>query len=232
MAKLERSGIKRILTIYIVLIIEAMITFIAGGRIDLPRVWTYFGIVIVFQSFVFVLMIIRFPQMVEVVNARGEIKAVKTWDKIFALLFSLSTIILMPIIAGLDVGRFNWSYLNVWWMALGIIFFLGSMLITEWALFENKFFELAVRIQKERGQYVVSTGPYAIVRHPGYLGMIFLYFSFPLVIGSLYALFVSLFVALLLVARTALEDKTLQEELEGYVDYTKKVKYRLMPGIW
>jgi len=232
MAKLERSGIKRILTIYIVLIIEAVITFIAAGRIDLPRIWTYFGIVIVCQSLVFVIMFTRFPQMTEVVNARGEIKTVKTWDKIFTFLFSLSTILLTPIIAGLDVGRFNWSYLNSWWMALGIVFFLGSMFVTEWALLENKFFEPTVRIQKERGQYVVSTGPYAIVRHPGYLGMIFLYFSFPLIIGSLYALFVSLFVALLLVVRTALEDKTLQEELEGYVDYTKKVKYRLIPGMW
>jgi len=232
MAKLERSGIKRIVTIYAVMIFEAVITFISAGRVDLPRVWTYFGIVTVCQSLIFVLMFVRFPQMVEVVNARGEIKATKTWDKIIMILYSLFTLILIPLITGLDIGRFNWSYLNEWSMVVGIVFLLGSMFVSEWALLSNKFFEPAVRIQKERGQYVVTTGPYAIIRHPGYTAMIFLYASFPLIAGSLYGFLVSLLTAILFVIRTALEDKTLQQELEGYIDYTKRVKYRLVPGIW
>ena len=232
MAKLEKSGIKRIVTIYAVLIIEAVITFIAAGRIDLPRVWAYFGLVTVCQSLVFVIMFILFPQMVEVVNARGEIKINKWWDMIFAIFFSLSTIILIPAVIGLDVGRFGWSYLNEWWMVVGIVFLLGSVFLAEWALIENKFFETAVRIQKERGHKVISTGPYSIIRHPGYVAMIFLYFSFPLIAGSFYSLFLSSFTALLLVIRTALEDKTLKMELDGYTEYTKRVKYRLLPGIW
>ncbi len=232
MAKLERSGIIRILTIYSAIVFGAIILFVAAGRIDLPRAWTYFGMVIVCQTLVFILVFTRFPEMIEVINARGEMKMPKTWDKIFAALYALSTIILMPLIAGLDVGRYNWSYLSEWWMIPGIAFFLFAMFLAEWTLIENKFFEVGVRIQKERGHKVVSTGPYAFVRHPGYVAFIFLYFSLPLVVGSFYALSMSLVTALLIVIRTALEDKTLHQELEGYVDYAQKVKYRLLPGVW
>jgi protein-S-isoprenylcysteine O-methyltransferase Ste14 len=168
----------------------------------------------------------------EVINARGKVKPTKGWDKIFVLLYSLSTLILSPLIAGLDIGRFHWSYLNIWWMVPGVTLFLAAMALSEWAIFENRFFETTVRIQKERGHKVVSTGPYAIVRHPGYLGMIMLFLAFPLIVGSLYALFVSIFVTILFIVRTGLEDQTLKKELKGYAVYAKKVRYRLLPWIW
>ena len=230
--KLTRSGYKRIMVIYLSMFFNAVVFFAAAGRLDLPRAWFYIILTLLSQTFIFVLILTRFPEMVEVVNARGEMKMVKLWDKLFALFYALATMILMPLIAGLDVGRYNFSYLNVWWMVPGVIFFLFSMFLAEWALMENKYFELGVRIQKERGQKVVTTGPYAIVRHPGYIAFIFLYFSFPLIVGSFWALFASLFTALLIVIRTALEDATLQKELDGYVEYTKKTKFRLIPFIW
>ncbi len=230
--KLTRSGYKRIIVIYLAMLLNAVLFFAAAGRIDLTRAWVYFIGLALLQTFVFILFLVRFPEMAEVVNARGEMKTTKVWDKLFALFYGLTTMVLMPIIAGLDVGRYGWSNLSVWWMVPGVIFLLFAMFLSEWALMENKFFELGVRIQKERGQKVVTTGPYAIVRHPGYIAFILLYFSFPLIVGSFYALFASLFTALLLVARTALEDATLQKELEGYVEYTKKTRFRLIPWIW
>jgi len=230
--KLTRSGYKRIIVIYLVMFFNAILFFTAAGRIDLPRAWAYFIITALVQTTIFVVALIRFPEMAEVVNARGEMKMVKTWDKLFAILYSLTSLILLPLIAGLDVGRYNWSELSVWWIFPGVIFLVAAMSFSTWALLENKFFELGVRIQKERGQKVVTTGPYVIVRHPGYSAFILLYFSFPLIVGSFYALYVSLSIAILLVTRTALEDATLQKELEGYVDYTKKTRYRLIPLIW
>jgi len=230
--KLTRSGYRRIIVIYLVMFFNAVLFFAAAGRTDLPRAWVYIIITALLQTMIFILFLVRFPELAEVVNARGEMKMVKVWDKLFALFYGLATLLLMPLVAGLDVGRYHWSELNVWWMTPGILFLYGSMLFSTWALMENKFFELGVRIQKERGQKVVTTGPYAIVRHPGYAAFIFLYSSFPLIVGSFYALFVSLFTILLLVLRTALEDATLQKELDGYVEYTKKTRFRLIPLIW
>ncbi len=230
--KLTRSGYRRIIVIYLSMVFNAVLFFAAAGRIDLPRAWAYIIVQALIMTFIFILMLVRFPEMAKVVNARGEVKMPKLWDKLFAIFYALATMLLMPIIAGLDVGRFGWSELNLWWMGLGFFLFFFAMFISEWALFENRFFETGVRIQKERGQKVISTGPYAIVRHPGYIAFILLYFSSPLIIGSFYTLFVSLFTALLLVIRTALEDATLQKELEGYVEYMKKTRYRLIPFVW
>ena len=230
--KLTRSGIKRIIVIYGTIVWTALLFFVAAGRIDLPRAWAYAITILLLETVIFYVFLVRYPLLTEVVNARGEMKLEKGWDKLFALLYALSTLVLLPIAAGLDVGRFNWSHLGLWGLVVGLIFLAGAMLFSTWALIENKFFEMGVRVQKERGQKVIMTGPYAIVRHPGYAGMIFLYFSMPLIVGSVYSLFVSLFIALLLIIRTALEDATLQKELEGYVEYTKKTRYRLVPFIW
>jgi protein-S-isoprenylcysteine O-methyltransferase Ste14 len=230
--KLTRSGYRRIIVIYLAMFFNAILFFAAAGRIDLPRAWAYIIILALLQTTIFILMLVRFPEMAEVVNVRGEMKMPKVWDKVFALFYALATMLLLPLIAGFDVGRYHWSNLSIWWMVPGVILLLFAMFLAEWALMENRFFELGVRVQKERGHKVISTGPYAIVRHPGYIAFILLYFSFPLIVGSFYALFASLFTALLLVIRTTLEDATLQKELDGYVEYTKKTRYRLIPMIW
>ncbi|MDD5593707.1 MAG: isoprenylcysteine carboxylmethyltransferase family protein [Candidatus Margulisbacteria bacterium] len=230
--KLTRSGYKRIITVFLVIFFNAVFFFAAAGRIDILRAWVYFVVILFCQSLLFILLFTRFPEMAEVVNARGEMKMPKVWDRVFALLYTLIAIIMMPIVAGLDVGRYGWSELNIWWLIAGLFCLLFGLFLSEWALIENRYFELGVRIQKERGQKVVSTGPYAIVRHPGYIAFILLYFSFPMIVGSYYALYASLATAFILVVRTALEDATLQKELAGYVEYTKKTRFRLIPFVW
>jgi protein-S-isoprenylcysteine O-methyltransferase Ste14 len=107
-----------------------------------------------------------------------------------------------------------------------------AVFITLWAIWINRFFSSVVRIQKERGQEVIQDGPYRFVRHPGYVGGILLALGNALVLGSLWALIPAGIMSLLLVIRTYLEDITLQRELPGYTDYTRKVKYRLLPWIW
>ncbi len=231
-AKLNRSGYKRIITIYLVMIFNAFIFFGAAGRLDIPRAWFFFALLFFGQTAVLLLFVIRFPDMAEVVNARGKVKITKSFDWFFLIGYTLITFLLLPIIAGLDVGRFRLSSLNEWWLGVGILFYFLAMIITGWALIENRFFETTVRIQTDREHQVISTGPYSIVRHPGYVGMILLYFSQPLVVGSFYALSASFLTALFFIIRTALEDSTLKKELPGYLEYTKKTRYRLVPFIW
>lgn len=157
----------------------------------------------------------------------------KSWDKILARLVGLGGAII-PLVAGLDV-KHGWSEtgysLTVELVAL--VFILIGYAIGSWALMENRFFSGVVRIQTERGHHVISTGPYAYVRHPGYAGALLTYFATPLLLDSPWTFVPVVFMAVVLVIRTSLEDRTLQEELPGYREYaTQKTKYRLIPGIW
>ncbi len=135
------------------------------------------------------------------------------------------------LIAGLD-ERFHWSpasSVNIHLINL-TFFILGNALIG-WSMASNKFFSMGVRIQDERGHTVVSGGPYQYVRHPGYAGIIVNAIFTPMLLGSLWAFIPALLSASLFVVRTGL-DHTLQQELEGYKEYSQKVRYRLLPGIW
>ncbi len=134
--------------------------------------------------------------------------------------------------AGLDF-RFSWSlHIPPVIQSLALIGVVLGYVLGGWAMVVNKFFSAVVRIQKERNQTVISDGPYKFVRHPGYTGAILALLSMPIMLGSLWALLPAGFIASLTIVRTFLEDKTLQEKLEGYKEYAKKVKYRLLPGVW
>ena len=109
--------------------------------------------------------------------------------------------------------------------------FAGSAL-NQLAMLHNPHFERGVRIQTDRGHRVVATGPYRCVRHPGYLGSVLGFVSFPLIVGSAIALLGSILCIVGMVVRTYLEDKTLNQELAGYTEYTRIVRYRLIPYVW
>ena len=127
---------------------------------------------------------------------------------------NLMLLIAVPVIAGLDVGRFQWSYLEVQFAVLGFVFFIVSAIFINWAMVVNPHFEQTVRIQKDRGHKVISSGPYKIVRHPGYFGGIVFAVSIPLIIGSIFALIPAGIYVILFMIRASLEDKTLHKELD------------------
>jgi protein-S-isoprenylcysteine O-methyltransferase Ste14 len=156
----------------------------------------------------------------------------KKWDKIILGLSFLMTIS-MYIIAGLDSGRYHWSPGFHWSLyLLGIIFTISGQLLFLIAQKQNKFFSSTVRIQTDREHTVCETGLYRIVRHPAYLGSIIQSLGFPLLFGSLWSLVPIVLLIILLVTRTYLEDRTLQNELKGYPEYSIKTRYKIIPFVW
>jgi protein-S-isoprenylcysteine O-methyltransferase Ste14 len=133
---------------------------------------------------------------------------------------------------GLDAMRFRWSSMPVWLQALGALALLLSIWICFRTMLENSFAAPVVKIQEERGQRVISTGPYAYVRHPMYFGAVFYFLSIALLLGSWWG-FVFAFVLIgILCVRIPIEERTLRAGLRGYDEYTERVRYRLIPLIW
>jgi protein-S-isoprenylcysteine O-methyltransferase Ste14 len=159
-------------------------------------------------------------------------KDAKNWDKAILGLSFLSTIS-MYVVAGLDSGRFHWSpefHFSVY--LAGMILTATGQLLFLIAQKQNKFFSSTVRIQTDRGHVVCDTGLYKIIRHPAYLGSFIQSLGFPLIFGSLWSTIPVSLSVILLIVRTSLEDKTLQNELAGYQEYSGKTRYRLIPYIW
>jgi len=159
-------------------------------------------------------------------------KDAKRWDRLLVIVIGMVLTPAVWLVAGLD-RRYGWSPGAgfVLGAAALVIALLGGALVV-WAASSNTFFSAIVRIQKDRGHTVVSGGPYAAVRHPGYAGTVAANLAGPVVLGSLWALVIGALIVALLVVRTALEDRTLQRELDGYADYARRVRWRLLPGVW
>ena len=161
-----------------------------------------------------------------------KIQSAKAWDKVLAPLMALSLVFPLVIVAGLD-HRFGWSpVFPLWLIVLGFILISLGYAFAMWAFVENRFFSSMVRIQTDRGHVVCDSGPYRIVRHPGYAGNIPPLLGIVLALSSVWTLIPAVVALIIAVIRTALEDQTLQEELAGYRDYAQRVRYRLIPGIW
>ena len=155
----------------------------------------------------------------------------KSWDKILSPLVGLGGG-LIPLAAGLEARFGSSSGLGLGAEIVSLVLILAGYVFASWALIENRFFSGMVRIQKERGHQVVSTGPYRWVRHPGYAGALLTYLFAPILLASQWAYIPVAFLSVVLVIRTSLEDRTLRQELPGYADYTQRTRYRLLPGIW
>jgi len=203
--------------------------FLAAGRLNWPAAWIYlvahFLLAVAGQAW-----LIRIdPDLVE---ERGRWGAnTKAWDR-WILSANVVLTLALLIVIGLDAGRFGWSHVP-WPIRLAALLgFLPGFGLPILASRANTYLASTVRIQDERGQTVVSTGPYAAIRHPMYAGMILFDLCLPVLLGSWWGLAVSGVMVAVLVLRTALEDRALQAELPGYADYAQRVPFRLIPGIW
>lgn len=211
--------------IYVAVLV--LVFFLCAGRMDLPAAWAYFAAIFINAVITSVKMD---PGLIAERSGIG--KDFKRWDILPAILMGRLGPLAVLIVAGLD-ARFGWSpplVLSHQLIAGGAA--ILGLLFTDWAVISNRFFSSVVRIQKERGHTVVAAGPYRWVRHPGYAGSIPYMLATPVILGSLWAFIPAGLTVLITVIRTALEDKTLQEELDGYKGYAQRVRFRLLPGIW
>ena len=222
--------IKAIVRIVIFMLLMAAILFAAANTLRWLMGWVYLAAL----AGVTLVGMLVVPLDDELVEERTTMKDdVKTWDKVLAGIGSLMFPIAMLVVAGLD-QRFSWTatFVNLPIQIVALVIGVLGYLFSIWASATNKFYARFVRIQKERGHSVVSDGPYRIVRHPGYLGIGIFCLATPLVLGSLWTGIPALVMVILLVIRTALEDRVLKAELEGYAVYARQTRFRLIPGIW
>jgi protein-S-isoprenylcysteine O-methyltransferase Ste14 len=148
-------------------------------------------------------------------------------------LLSVPLLVLSWILAGLDLGRFHWSdTMPTWLRVLGLVGYGAAILLDLWAMRTNRFFSSVIRLQRDRGHEVITGGPYRIVRHPGYTGMIAAIVFEGFVLGSWVAMLPVLVVVLLFLRRTINEDRMLRRDLTGYEAYASRVRCRLVPGVW
>lgn len=203
--------------------------FLPAGTIHWLKGWLF---IIIFSAVEVTMAFYLWRTNPELLIARSHFhKGTKRWDKIL-LSFLFPTLIAIFVIAALDGGRFHWSSVPWWVCGLGYVLFFIGFGIASWAGKVNKFAEVTVRIQKDRGHRVIESGPYGIVRHPVYTGAIPMFLGIALALGSLWALIPSFVAIVLLLIRTQLEDRALQKELHGYKEYTYRVRYKLFPHVW
>ena len=203
--------------------------FGSAGNITWLRGWFHIGLWLVTFA-VNASVLLRLNR--DVLSARLKPKwSSERADTILLMLFLLVTLAI-PVVGGLDAVRYGWSSLPSWAVFVGIALHAAGDAMLLWTMVVNPFSEKTVRVQTERGHHVVTIGPYAIVRHPMYLGVILMFMAVPLVLGSLWTLAPVAAMALLLMARTVLEERLLRRDLPGYEEYVGQTRWRIVPGIW
>jgi protein-S-isoprenylcysteine O-methyltransferase Ste14 len=209
----------------------ALVLFLPAGTLAWPAAWIYLVLLFGFAVGISVWLLRFNPELLaERLSGIGKPDQ-KTWDKVFlALLFPVffSWYVMM----GLDAVRFQWSRVPDWLQWIGAVALLASFYLMYLTFRENTYLSPAVRIQTDRGQIVVSTGPYRYVRHPLYAAFILYAVGTALLLGSAYGLFGAALLTGLIAWRAVHEEQVLKNELSGYSDYTIRVKYRFIPYLW
>lgn len=221
--------IQRTIQVLALIVVMDAILFLLAGRWDWSGPWV---LTVLYLALLLTTVLWATRNAPELLEERSRVAAnVKGWDKI---LMSLYTVVLIALLAtaALDAGRFRWTEVALSIQAIGSAGFIGCGAWLLWVVRTNAYLSRFARIQDDRGQQVIRNGPYRIVRHPMYAAMIPFFFCVALVLGSWWATAPAAAMAILLVIRTALEDRMLQRELSGYQEYAQQVRYRLLPGVW
>jgi len=209
-----------------------LVLLVCGGDFGWWQAWVYSLLIVAASIGGRIWAERRHPGLLAERQNIEKIQSAKAWDKVLAPLMAISLFFPLVIVAGLD-HRYRWTPLfPIWLIVLGFILISLGYAFAAWALVENRFFSSTVRIQTDRGHVVCDSGPYRIVRHPGYAGNVLPLLGIVLALGSVWTLIPAAVALIIAVIRTTLEDRTLQDELPGYRDYARRVRYRLFPGIY
>jgi protein-S-isoprenylcysteine O-methyltransferase Ste14 len=225
---MHTSILRRFVPVIFSFAITSVCLFGSVGRFDWSNAWVLLGLNVA----VSIANVALLWRSTELIAERSNIKAGKSWDKVIVAIAVLLGPVATWITAGLDT-RFHWSdgMPHLAFLSGVVVAVLAAALIA-WAMRTNQFFSAVVRIQKDRGHLVVTSGPYRFVRHPGYTGMAAFTLVTPLILNSRWAFVPAVVTAAVTMLRTALEDRTLHNELDGYADYARRVKCKLVPAIW
>ncbi|HEV7277107.1 MAG TPA: isoprenylcysteine carboxylmethyltransferase family protein [Devosiaceae bacterium] len=202
--------------------------FLPAGTLAWPAGWWFYLFMLAALAVATLVVVRANPGIFE--TRSGFKPGTKGWDLVLVALLA-AALVAVPVVAGLDF-RWGWSDMPLPLLLLGYPLLLAAIALLSWAQAENRFFELGVRIQGDRGHYVVDSGPYARVRHPGYIASVLLAAGGALALASWWALLPAVLVAVILAYRTLREEETLSAELSGYTHYRRRVRYRWIPGLW
>ncbi len=213
----------------VVLSVWGGLLFWAAGTVAWAGAWIHLGLWVVTLATNLVVLLWTNPDTVIVRMKRQHAGA--RFEMVMLPLF-IPAVLAIAIVAGLDAVRYAWTSAASWTIWLAIVVHVAGDAFMLWAMVVNPHLEGTIRIQSEHGHRVITAGPYAIVRHPMYVGLILILAGIPLLLGSSWAFLPVGIVVLLLVIRTGLEDRMLRKELPGYEAYAHKTVYRLIPGVW
>lgn len=228
----EKSTIRYKFRLFFSLMVQMFIFFVAAENLDIPRAWFLFLVIAIYYLISFLVIYQKKPEIIRARGGRAFRSDTKKWDVPLLLAYSILGTFGQFIVAGWDLGHIHFWPLGLGYLVLGLVLYIVFAVLITWAMIHNPFFEPSVRLQEDRGQKVVKSGPYRIVRHPGYLAGILMHTGIAMVLGSGLALVYCFIIAFLLVVRTYMEDETLQRELDGYREYTQETRFRLIPGVW
>jgi protein-S-isoprenylcysteine O-methyltransferase Ste14 len=210
--------------------ITAACLFLPAGTLAWWNAWVFMGVGIALVALLTGSVFHKAPDLVHERQTAGQ--RAKVWDRVLVPILVGVLPLSSNIVAGLD-KRLGWTTgIEAVLSLLGLGVMLVGMAITFRAMQSNRFFSSHVRIQHDRGHVVVDQGPYRVIRHPGYAGTILYNLGAPILLGSSVAFWIGVAIAVLFVVRTALEDRTLRAELDGYAEYARRVRFRLLPLIW
>jgi len=215
----------------VMMAIIAAALFIPAGTLAWPAGWLFFLLMLSFVIAISVWLFRFNPDLLEErLNGIGRPNQ-KAWDKVFLILTAL-VFFAWLVMMGLDAARFHWSRVPAGLQGIGVLLLLASFYISYLTFRENSYLSPAVRIQTDRGQTVVSTGPYRVVRHPLYAGFVLFALGTALLLGSWYGVLGGIILIGMVAWRAVQEERVLQRELSGYRDYMTRVRYRFLPRVW
>ena len=220
------------ISLAVVYLFIPLVLLVCGGDFGWWQAWVYSLLIVAVGLGGHIWAEHRHPGLLAERQNIEKVQSAKAWDKVLAPLMALSVSFPLVIVAGLD-HRFGWSpEFPLWLIVIGFILLSLGYAFAAWALVENRFFSSVVRIQTDRGHVVCDSGPYRIIRHPGYAGNLLALSGIVLALSSMWTLIPAAVALIIAVIRTVLEEQTLKDELPGYLEYAKCVRYRLIPGIY
>jgi protein-S-isoprenylcysteine O-methyltransferase Ste14 len=227
--RLDRYGRRGIAVSFAGLLLGVGALFVPAGTFAWANAWLFLGLTTAYTVVNTIVLARKSPRLL---NERGKFvkEGTRVFDKVYVALYlpmGLATLI----VSGLD-RRFGWSHVPAWATVAGVVLLLPAFFVGMWAMTANPCFECTMRIQDDRGQQVITSGPYRLVRHPGYSALVLSTLTYPLILGSWWAFLPAGALAAVVVVRTALEDRMLRDEMPGYSEYVAKTRFRLIPLVW